>query len=115
MNELEHSYRRTVQELEGAGCAAALVGGIAASIRAKVRFTRNVDLARIGHLIALKLLSRSERRMQDQVDLVELIKVADEGEIGLAFAAAALIEARGFARGRRLGEDLRELLVVLRR
>ena len=199
MNELEHSYRRTVRELEGTGCAAALVGGIAASIRAKVRFTRNVDLAvevagdleaevlvrqmigagygvvamieqeetgrfatarlvtpggdqelapivnllfassgiepeivaeatelevwpgtrgrvaRVGHLIALKLLSRSERRMQDQVDLVELIKVADEGELGLAFAAAALIEARGFARGRRLGEDLRELLVVLRR
>lgn len=71
-------------------------------------------VARTGHLIALKLLSRDPRRRpQDQVDLVALIGVADADERTLAFAAARLIEERGFARGRRLVDDLRQLLAEL--
>lgn len=71
-------------------------------------------VARIGHLIALKLLSRDmKRRPQDQVDLVNLINAADAEERALAFEAARLIEERGFARDRRLVEDLERLLAEL--
>lgn len=71
-------------------------------------------VARTGHLIALKLLSRDPRRRpQDQVDLVALIAAADADELALAFAAARLIEERGFARDRQLAEDLRHLLADL--
>lgn len=72
-------------------------------------------VARTGHLIALKILSRDPRtRPQDQVDLVGLISAADENELALAFAAARLIEDRGFQRDRRLVEDLQRLLADLR-
>jgi len=71
-------------------------------------------VARTGHLIALKVLSRDPRRRpQDQVDLVALIAAADADERVLAFDAARLIEERGFARGRQLVEDLRRLLADL--
>lgn len=62
-----------------------------------------VPVARIGHLIALKLLSRDDaNRPQDAVDLAALVAVADAAEIDVARAAVALIETRGFARGRDL-------------
>lgn len=71
-------------------------------------------VARVGHLIALKLLSRDPRRRpQDQVDLVALIAAADADELALAFEGARLIEERGFARERRLVEDLQRLLAEL--
>lgn len=197
MNKIERTFRRTVRDLEAAGRATALVGGLAVSARTEARFTRDLDLAvavsgdadaealvrgliaagygvvamveqeatgrfatarlvlpgsdpdavvvdllfatsgiepeivaqateleiwpgtfgkvaRTGHLIALKLLSRDpKRRPQDQVDLVALIAAADADELALAFAAASLIEERGFARERQLVEDLRRLLAEL--
>lgn len=71
-------------------------------------------VARVGHLIALKLLSRDPRRRpQDQVDLVALIAAADADERALAFEGARLIEERGFARERRLVEDLQRLLAEM--
>lgn len=71
-------------------------------------------VARTGHLIALKILSRDmKRRPQDHIDLVNLINVADDEERALAFDAARLIETRGYARGRALVEDLRELVAEL--
>lgn len=71
-------------------------------------------VARTGHLIALKLLSRDPRRRpQDQVDLVTLIAAADATECAHAFAAVRLIEERGFARDRQLTEDLRRLMAEL--
>jgi len=72
-------------------------------------------VARTGHLIALKLLSRDPRkRPQDQVDLIALIAAADADERALAFAATRLIEDRGFSRDRRLVDDLQQLLAELR-
>lgn len=71
-------------------------------------------VARTGHLIALKLLSRDPRkRPQDQVDLIALITAADADERALAFAATRLIEDRGFSRDRRLVDDLQQLLAEL--
>lgn len=62
-----------------------------------------VPVARVGHLIALKLLARDDRRRpQDADDLRALRGVADGEEISRARDAARLIERRGFARGRDL-------------
>jgi predicted nucleotidyltransferase len=62
----------------------------------------NVRVARIAHLIVLKVLSESPARPQDRVDLAALIAAADPDELQLAREAAELVERRGYARGREL-------------
>jgi predicted nucleotidyltransferase len=64
-----------------------------------------VPVARTGHLITLKLLSRDERRPQDAADLQSLVATADATETARAREAARLIVARGFDRGRDLVVD----------
>jgi predicted nucleotidyltransferase len=72
-----------------------------------------VPVARVGHLVALKLLARDDRaRPQDQVDLRALRAVTDDTEIRRARQAVALIEERGFARGRDLHAALEAWLAV---
>jgi hypothetical protein len=69
-----------------------------------------MSVARIGHLIALKLLARDdESRPQDAVDLHALASVATGEDLALAREAVDLITARGYARGRDLGEALTAL------
>lgn len=64
-------------------------------------------VATVGHLIALKILARDDRRRpQDRVDIAALLRVADHDELDRAGLALDLIRARGFARGR----DLRRAL-----
>lgn len=64
-------------------------------------------VARTGHLIALKLLSRDDvKRPQDIVDLRALLKGASPEEIARAGEAAEAIIARGYHRGRDLSADL---------
>jgi hypothetical protein len=66
------------------------------------------DVARVGHLIAMKLVSRDDdRRPQDRGDLAALAKVADPTEWARAEEAVRLIEERGFARQR----DLKAALI----
>jgi hypothetical protein len=68
------------------------------------------EVAQIGHLIAMKLVSRdSRRRPRDQQDLVDLAKVADDREWRRAEEAIKLIEQRGFSRGRDLRAGLAEI------
>ena len=69
----------------------------------------SVRVARIGHLIALKLLSISPDRATDGADLRNLAAVATDVEWDRARDAVRLIMERGFARGRRLDEDLEAL------
>jgi predicted nucleotidyltransferase len=70
-----------------------------------------IPVARIGHLIALKLLSRDDRlRPQDAADLRALRAVADEAETRRARTAIRSIAERGFARGRDLEAALADLL-----
>jgi predicted nucleotidyltransferase len=70
-----------------------------------------VPVASIGHLIALKVLSRDDQtRPQDRVDLLALINAAEPRDIDHARAALALIESRGFHRRRDLSAQLTELL-----
>lgn len=69
-----------------------------------------VAVAKVGHLIAMKLVSRHpKRRPRDQQDLVELAAVADDLEWRRATESIALIEQRGFSRGRDLAAGLREI------
>jgi hypothetical protein len=62
-----------------------------------------VPIARMGHLIALKVLARDDRtRPQDRVDLAALLSRADTAILQEAREALALIAARGFHRRRDL-------------
>jgi hypothetical protein len=66
-----------------------------------------MPVARIGHLIALKVLSFDDaNRRQDAIDLDELAKVAVEDDWELASRSCELIVSRGFNRNR----DLVDLL-----
>lgn len=68
-----------------------------------------LPVARIGHLIALKLLSVAPGRETDSAHLRNLAAVAHDEEWNLASEAVALIQERGFARGRQLDAELRIL------
>jgi predicted nucleotidyltransferase len=61
-----------------------------------------VPVPRVGHLIALKLLSEGDERLQDRLDLRALVAVADHAELERAREAVGLIRARNFHRGRDL-------------
>ena len=70
-----------------------------------------VPVATVGHLLALKLLSRDHRtRPQDQVDLVGLLRVAGPDDLEGARLAVSMIHARGFQRDRDLPRDLERLI-----
>jgi predicted nucleotidyltransferase len=70
-----------------------------------------VPVATVGHLLALKLLSRDQRtRPQDQLDLVGLLRVAGPDDLEGAHHAVSLIHARGFQRDRDLPRDLERLV-----
>lgn len=85
----------TVQEAEGME----LLPGIRASV------------ARVPHLMALKLLARDDRtRPQDIVDLVRLNEVATATDRARVRELVELIERRGYHRNRPLREQLDDLL-----
>ena len=70
-----------------------------------------VPVARTGHLIALKVLSRDDRtRPQDVGDLRALLARATPEELDCACEALRLIESRGFHRDRQLVPMLDELI-----
>lgn len=69
----------------------------------------SIPVARIYHLIALKVLSRDDRtRPQDAADLRQLIANADAADFESACHAAKLIEHRGFNRERDLVKAINE-------
>jgi hypothetical protein len=72
----------------------------------------SVPVARTGHLLALKLLAREERRPQDDVDLRALLEVAGREDLEIASQAIHLIVDRGANRGRRLEQEWRQLLTA---
>jgi hypothetical protein len=70
-----------------------------------------IPVATIGHLIALKVLARDDvRRPMDRADLNSLLRVATPADVLRARAALALIESRGFQRGRHLEAELEQLM-----
>ena len=69
-----------------------------------------IGVARTGHLIALKVLSRNDvDRPQDLVDLRALLRVAWPAELTRARQALAWIAARGYHRGRDLTAEMNKL------
>lgn len=65
-----------------------------------------VRVATRAHLIAMKVLARDDRhRPQDFDDLRALLAEASENELNVVREALALVESRGYNRGRSLGED----------
>ncbi len=72
---------------------------------------QRVPVARIGHLLALKLLSEDpDRRPLDAADIVALLRKATPADLMTTRSAVALIESRGYARGKDLALKLSELL-----
>lgn len=70
-----------------------------------------IPVAKVGHLIALKVLARDDvTRPQDIADLRALITSAELEDLALAREAVAQIEARGFNRDRDLRRALEELV-----
>jgi predicted nucleotidyltransferase len=69
-----------------------------------------VPVARIGHLMALKILARDDRqRPQDFDDLRALLLEAEPRDLEDAQAALQLIEERGYQRGKQLLEELAKI------
>jgi hypothetical protein len=61
------------------------------------------------------VLSRDDnRRPQDRMDLVNLLKAASEDEILAARSALNTIQERGFNRGKNLASELASVLQTLR-
>ena len=70
-----------------------------------------LKVARIDHLIALKVRSRDDmQRPQDLVDLRALLRVATDADVTGARQALGLITTRGYHRGRELVPQLESLL-----
>lgn len=73
----------------------------------------SVPVATVGHLVAMKALSVSPSRLQDEIDLQGLIAHLTPVERQRALDAATRIEAVGANRGRALRADLERRLPAL--
>lgn len=70
-----------------------------------------LPVARVGHLLATKILARDDkRRPQDAADLRALLAEAEQDDLALAEKSLTLITERGFSRGRDLKAAWRTLL-----
>lgn len=79
---------------------------VGAATRLQVLPNMTSNVARIGHLIAMKTLAY---RLQDRVDLVAMAAIAGDEEMEIAHLGIDLIAARGYDRG----HDLRGRLDTL--
>lgn len=70
-----------------------------------------LPVASTGHLLALKVLSRDdEKRPLDRADILALLETATEDDLATARTALALIEERGYARGKSLLREFESLV-----
>ena len=70
-----------------------------------------VPVARLPHLLALKVLARNDRtRPQDRVDILALMEAANSEQLEETRQLLSLIQERGFGRDKRLDEEWRLLL-----
>lgn len=72
----------------------------------------SLPVATAGHLVVMKLLSRSPDRPQDQSDLRALLGVLTDADRSRAIAAADRIERIGANRGKPLRRELETLLAT---
>ena len=131
MNRLQAALANIGRQLDQRGFGWALVGGLAVSVRADPRFTRDVDLAvavegdpQAERLIAdlrsvgyevLETVEQEETkrfattRPQDAADLVALMPLATEEDLDTARKLVRLIEERRYHRDRDLAGELERL------
>ena len=107
MNRLEVVLRAAAMDLAELGLRWALV---AMADTMEILPGLLVPVATVGHLLALKLLSRDHRTRPQQQDLVGLLRVAGPDDLEGAHHAVSLIHARGFQRDRDLPRDLDRLV-----
>lgn len=69
-----------------------------------------LPVASVAGLIVLKLLARAPERPQDEIDLVALLAVADDGDIRSARRLARLVTQRGYHRDRDLVGELETIV-----
>ncbi|WP_044237562.1 nucleotidyl transferase AbiEii/AbiGii toxin family protein [Chondromyces apiculatus] len=70
-----------------------------------------VPVARVGHLIALKVLAREDRhRPQDWDDIQALLREATEADVEEARTALELIEQRSYHRGKTLVSEFEAVM-----
>jgi predicted nucleotidyltransferase len=71
----------------------------------------SLPVARIGHLLAIKILSRDDvNRPQDATDIQKLLAVSNDEELSVTKTSLGLIETRGFHRDKDLLADFEALL-----
>lgn len=63
-------------------------------------------VARLPHLLAMKVLANDERRPQDLLDIASLLSVATPADITACRRLLDLVSQRGYQRGKRLHEEL---------
>jgi predicted nucleotidyltransferase len=84
---------------------------VEAAVEVDIGASRPVHVARVGHLVALKLLSQdAAARPQDALDLHALRTMLDPDEARAAREACELIVLRGYHRGRELRAMLEDFL-----
>jgi len=75
---------------------------VAAADRIDVLEGAVLPTARIPHLIAMKVLSETDERLQDRIDLKHLVEAATNPELGEVPELLSLIENRGYGRQKNL-------------
>lgn len=75
---------------------------VAAATPAPVFPGLTLPTARIPHLIAMKLLSESDERLQDRIDLQHLIAAATDADLAQVPSLLDLITQRGYHRDKNL-------------
>jgi hypothetical protein len=84
--------------------------GVARARDVVIEGTGPIPVARAEELLALKVLSMTEKRPQDRIDAQALLAANPGLDVGAVRALLALIVARGFDRGQDLGAKLDALL-----
>lgn len=72
-----------------------------------------IAVARAEELLAMKILSMTDARLQDRIDAQQLLRHNPAIDLGAVRADLGLIRGRGFDRGQNLEEKLRSLLPIV--
>lgn len=118
---VEHALRNRLATIRLVGPASVTVGLLFASSgieREVVERATTVALPGVGavrvarseELLALKLLSMTERRLQDRLDAIRILEVDDRVNLDEVRANLDLITARGYHRSQDLQAKLDQLL-----
>src|SRR5258706_9470243 len=107
---IERALAAAVDSLRSAKREFALVGGLAVSVRAEVRFTRDVDLAvRVADDADAERLM-TDRRLQDQIDARKLVACNPGIDLVRVRDNLSRIRERGYDRGEDLERKLAKVI-----